>query len=383
LSRFAALLLAAAGVAACAAEPGAGPASPFGPPLRIDLGPERAPEALGAGDFDGDGRPDLVVGSSGSNDVTVLLGDGRGGFRVGRSFPAGPNPAEIFVGDFDGDGRLDLAIANHDSTYVTILLGDGRGGFRPGPGSPLVVHSLPHPHTVAGCDVDGDGILDLVVDSWGEKRLTLLRGDGKGGFRTPGEPIEVGRKPYRNLMAADLDGDGRCDLVSPSYDTGFVTVLFGDGHGGFRAAPPVAAGPAPFTVAVADLDGDGRLDLAFSNYSGQLTDPSDDAITFLLGDGKGAFRAGPRLPTGRGPFQIAAGDVNGDGAADVATANHGSSDLTVAFGGSGGLSPSRVARVPVPEKPDRVMLVDVNGDRRADAVVASSEGHAVFVLLAK
>jgi hypothetical protein len=384
LSRAAALLLAAAaGGLACAAEPAADPPSPFGPSVRIDLGRDRSPEALASGDFDGDGRIDLVVGSFGSNDVTVLLGDGRGGFRVGRSFAAGPNPTEIFVGDFDRDGYLDLAIANHDATSVTILLGDGRGGFRGGPGSPLVVHSKPHPHTVAGCDADGDGILDLVIDSWGENRLTLLRGDGKGGFRTPGEPIEVGRKPYRNLKAADLDGDGRCDLVSPSYDTGTVTVLYGDGHGGFRAAAPLAAGPAPFTVDVADVDGDGKLDLVFSNYSGQITDPSDDAITFLLGDGKGGFRPGPRLPTGRGPFQVAAGDINGDGAADVATANHGSSDLTISLGGPGGLAASRMARAPLPEKPDRVLLVDVNGDRHADAVVASSEGHAVFVLLAR
>ena len=382
MKRVAPLLLAACGGVACAAEPAA-PPPPFGPAARIDLGRERSPQALASGDFDGDGRIDLVVASGGTNDVTVLLGDGHAGFRVGRSFPAGPNPAEIFVGDFDRDGHPDLAIANHDSTYVTILLGDGRGGFRPGPGSPLVVHSKPHPHTVAGCDADGDGVLDLVIDSWGENRLMLLRGDEKGSFRTPGEPIEVGRKPYRNLKAADLDGDGRCDLVSPSYDTGFVSVLFGDGRGGFRAADPVPAGPAPFTVDVADLDGDGKLDLVFSNYSGQITDPSDDAITFLLGDGRGGFRKGPRLQAGHGPIQIAAGDINGDGAADVATANHGSSDLTIALGGPGGLAASRMARVPLPEKPDRVLLVDVDGDRHAEAVVASADGHAVFALRAR
>ena len=70
-------------------------------------------------------------------------------------------------------------------------------------------------------------------------------------------------------------------------------------------------------------------------------------------------------------------------AVDVATANHGTSDLTIAFGGPGGLAAARMTRVPIPEKPDRVLLVDVNGDRRADAVVASAEGHAVFVLLAR
>jgi hypothetical protein len=381
MKRAAALLVAACCGAARATEPA--PPVPFQAPARIALGSAREPSALVAGDFDGDGRIDLAVASSGSNDVLVLLGDGRGGFRMGRSFPAGAHPTEMFVGDFNRDGRADLAIANHEIPVVNILLGDGKGGFHPGPGSPLAVHSKPHPHTIDGCDVDGDGDVDLVIDSWEENRLTLLLGDGHGGFAAPGKPIEVGRRPYRNLKVRDLDGDGRCDIVAPTYSKGVVTVLGGDGRGNFRAGDPIPAGPAPFTVAVADLDHDSKLDLVFSNYSGQITDPSDDAITFLLGDGKGGFRLGPRLPTGPGPFQVAAGDVNGDGYADAATADFGGSDLTVAFGGRGGLSAARIVRVPLPSKPDRVLLVDVNGDGRADAVTVSSEARDVTVLLAR
>ena len=379
MRRTAVLVLLAIAGAARAAETGA----PFGPPSRIAIGAARRPSALAAGDFNGDGKIDVVVASEGSNDVTVLLGDGRGGLHQGASVPAGANPTEIFVGDFDRDGRPDLAIANHDTSYVTILLGDGKGSFRPAPGSPLTVRSKPHPHTVDGCDANGDGNLDLVIDSWEESRLTLLPGDGKGGFRAPGSAIEVGRKPYRNLKLRDLNGDGKCDIVAPSYGKGVVTVLSGDGRGNFKAGDPIPAGPAPFTVDVGDLNHDGIPDLVFSNYSGQISDPSDDAITFLLGDGKGGFRPGPRISTGHGPFQIAAGDVNGDGFTDVATADFGGADLTVAFGGHDGLSPARTVRVPVVSKPERILLVDLNGDRKADAVVASGEGHDITVLLAK
>ncbi|MFY9552511.1 MAG: VCBS repeat-containing protein, partial [Thermoanaerobaculia bacterium] len=354
-----------------------------GDPVHVALGVASRPYALAAADFDGDGKKDVAVASAGSNDVTVLRNDGRGGLREAGRFASGPHPVEVLAADLDGDGAIDLAIPNHETSYVTLLRGDGKGSFRAFPHSPLTVHSKPHLHTLDACDADGDGWLDLIVDDWGENRLTLVRADGKGGFRGPGTPIDVGRKPYRNLVAKDLDGDGRCDLVTPSYDAGVVTILIGDGRGGFRAGPPIPAGPAPFTVAIADVNRDGKLDLVLENYSGQITDPSDDALTFLLGDGKGGFRLGPRIPTGRGPFDVAAGDIDGDGYADAVTANYGSADLTVSFGGPDGLSPARTVSVPVGSKPERVLLTDLNGDGKADAVAISTEGHDVTVLLAR
>jgi VCBS repeat protein len=349
------------------------------------MGESRQPEALAAGDFDGDGKLDLAVGSGGTNDVTIFFGDGKGEFRRGGSFAAGESPTEIAAADFNRDGRLDLAIANHGVATVTVLLGDGRGGFRAAPGSPLAVRSSPHPHTIAAADVNGDGLLDLVIDSWGENRLTLLPGDGKGGFAVPGVPIEAGRKPYRNLRVADVNGDGKPDIVVPNMVERGVTVLFGDGHGSFRGAdqPPIPAGPSPFSVAVADIDGDGRPDILVENYSGHSADSSGDALTFLLGDGRGNFRPGPRIASGRAPGDIGSGDFDGDRVADAAMVNAGSRDLTVAFGGPGGLSPSRTVTVPGAGRSWRLLVGDFDGNGRADVATASAEDHTITVFLAR
>src|SRR5262249_56311964 len=114
-----------------------------------------------------------------------LLGDGRGGFRVGPEYPAGLNPLDIAVGDFDRDGHLDCAIANHETTGVSILVGDGRGAFSPAIGSPVFSGSRPHVHSVAAADLNGDGNLDLVMESADTDAVQVVYGDGRARFTSP------------------------------------------------------------------------------------------------------------------------------------------------------------------------------------------------------
>ena len=175
-------------------------------------------------------------------------------------------------------------------------------------------------------DFNGDGNLDLVTDSWEEDRLVVLFGDGNGGFATPSTYVAVGRHPYPRIRVADLNDDGRADIVSPNLEGDNVTILLSKSEGGFLQPPgsPFPCGDSPFNVAVGDVNADGKPDLAIVNSPGSTSDRSgQDGLTILLGDGQGGFTTttGSPFVTGKHPNIPAIGDVSGDGVADVAVSN--------------------------------------------------------------
>lgn len=344
------------------------------------------PGIVAIADVNGDGKKDLVVANERSGDSSVLLGDGKGGFSPakGSPFAAGHSPNDLAAGDFNRDGRLDLAFANHETQHLTVLLGDGRGGFAPAPGSPVNVAVRPHPHGIASGDFDGDGSPDLVTDSWGENRLEILFNDGSGKFRQPGTYVAVGKHPYQRIRVADLNGDGRADIVSPNLEGDNVTILLGKGKGTFEqpAGSPVPCGDSPFNVAVGDVNADGLADLAIVNSPSSTSDRSGkDGLTVLLGVGHGRFRAmkGSPFPMGRFPNLAAIGDVDGDKVGDVVVSLPDANRITVFTMSRKGTVASRLD-LPVPGLPKGLAIADLDGDGVADIAVTNNAANTVTVI---
>ncbi len=299
---------------------GAGGFRPSGDPIVFGT----SVQALATGDFDGDGNPDLAI-ATGANQVAVFLGNGAGGFAAapGSPFAAGSGPRSIAIGDFNRDGIEDLAIADF-AGGVTILRGNGTGGFAASQGSPFATGA--GTSAVVAADLNGDGLIDLAAANSSDGTVTVLTGNQAGGFTAaPGGPVAVGMLP-QSMVVADFNRDGIEDLATANRGSGTLTVLLGNGSGGFVAAPgsPFAAGLSLQSVAAGDLDGDGIVDLIASNNT--------EGIKVFVGDGTGGFRAPVAFGAPLNSVSAVVGDFSGDGISDVAAANYVSGGVTILSG---------------------------------------------------
>ena len=221
------------------------------------------------GDFNGDGKPDLLINSS-REGIDVLLNTGGGSFgepiRVSSDWVFGP----LAAADFNGDGKLDLVLPDASRVIGRILLGRGDGTFSPPQEIPGVGRA------VAG-DFNNDGKVDLVAQDVGTLRVLL--GNGDGTFQS-GASIQQAAISYTNELAiADFNGDGHVDLAVNYGDpwNGYtVSIFLGNGEGSFQASVSTRVGAA--TLLVADLNGDGFPDLV-------------TGFDILLGKGDGSFQA--------------------------------------------------------------------------------------------
>jgi hypothetical protein len=215
------------------------------------------PEDIVAGDFNEDGHMDAATAVD--NDIVVLLGNGQGGFGAPANFAAGGEPWSLDKGDFNEDGHLDIVTANWWSDDVSCLLGDGKGRFTIAPGSPIASEKL-NPKSIAVGDFNNDTQLDLITANGGEwdGSLALLLGDGSGTFSDPAF-FYVGGDPFA-VVTGDFNGDGNLDVVIGAFHS-TRTVVLGDGRGGFLYMAVFSDWQELYRpLVVRDYDDDGDLD---------------------------------------------------------------------------------------------------------------------------
>ncbi|HEY2867337.1 MAG TPA: VCBS repeat-containing protein [Pyrinomonadaceae bacterium] len=335
-------------------------------------------------DVNKDGNPDIIVPNGGG--ISVFLGDGKGGFPQadGSPFASGQTGADIGVVDFNGDGNLDVALANHGVKTCEILLGNGKGQFSLAPGSPFNVESNPHPHGIAVGDFNHDGRADIAIDSWAENKVLVLSGKGDGTVQGPGVKFDVGKMPYQRLRVADVNEDGNADIITSNFESASVSILLGDGKSGFTRKD--FSTPAdPFGIAIADVNGDKHLDIVIGHYSGHVVDTSGNAMSVLLGDGKGNFSLlkGAPFSTGNYPGTVAAGDINGDGIADIVVPNYEDGTLTIYLCTKDAVTPAPYSPIRVGRTPHGVTIADLDHDGIGDIVVTEEEDNDLLILLSK
>jgi hypothetical protein len=329
--------------------------------------------AFAVGDLNGDGLLDVMTPSTSTPGVLVFLADGQGGFRLPVHHPLNAAQAAgdtgFAAGDFDRDGRLDLAVAT-GSGIVTLLRGDGTGGFAApawtGIAPGVVVSRL------AIADLTGDGVPDLVAGVANRSHLEVLQGDGAGSFILGYAIIACGQ----GSVAGDFTNDGYVDVLGTCPSTG-PQLARGNGTRTFTATPVEGMTEAD-AVAVADFNRDGIKDFMFTaNGRAFVVMRHDPAVS-----GGQVIAISLPATSGDDAGSAAAGDFNGDGHLDAAFGGRGQ-NIYVALGdGQGGFGSASV----VPTSGGNLVQIearDLNGDRRDDLVLRSADPAGLQVLFAK
>jgi hypothetical protein len=343
----------------------------FAVPVHYAAG--KQPASVAIGDFNGDGFPDMAVANAKDGNVSIFLGRRDGTFQSAGSYFSGNDPVAIVTGDFNGDGKLDLAVANKGDADISLLEGNGNGTFN----APLTSPADLGPVSLVAGDFNRDGNLDLAVLNQVLGRVAILINDGHGQgtfhfFAT----YLTGLNP-QTIATGDLRGIGVKDLVfdyRPGAPGPNVGVLLGNGDGTFQSVVNYSAGNGAVGLAVADLNGDGKPDVVVTNIT-------TNTISVLLNNGNGTLKPAVSYAVGAAPIAVVASDFTHDGKPDLAVANSGDATVSLLVGSGMGLFKAAVpydSGLPS-SSPAALAVGFFNGG--ADLAVANAGANEVTVLL--
>lgn len=329
---------------------------------------ETSIQSAAVGDLDGDGDLDVAVSIWEARQLVVYRNDGSATFTRSTVI-AGQRAGDIGIGDFTGDGHRDLALlrmvaGSYSDGEALIFPGNGAGAF----GAPVTTLVPGEPGMMRVVDANGDGKRDLLVA--GSRGVVAALGNGNGTFALL--PVNDPVDPKSDLATGDLNGDGHVDFAvisdAPQKDD-FLRVFLNNGNGTFRAAGDYF-GMVYFAVTVADVDADGRADLVGGSYAGN--------VAVLRGNGDGTFPQTPELWQSGHVWDLVAGDFNRDTWMDVVMlGGYASNDLQMIAGTGPGAFDAYRAWLPngaVPywdtynQHTFQTTAADMNGDGAPDVV---------------
>ena len=337
-----------------------------------------APHSLTSADLDLDGDIDVIATLPDffTNDdaVQVMLNDGKGRFSAGESIHSTYDfPQGIATGDFNDDGYADLVWTPDQPPYPYVYaINNGDGTFA----SPIVGQTATcGTGDASTADVDNDGDIDIIVPNnrggpgcdavATTARIVPNKGDG-----TFGTDYGVDFKLLQEyVLGADLNGDGKTDLMSAAAQNG---VVLGKGGGAF--GPVQLADVRGTNLQAGDLDDDGDLDVVSGDSSFSQT-------TVMRNDGRGRFRKNTIYPseqvsTYANVWDVGLGDFDGDGRIDIAVSNTSANDVGLHFGRGDATFQRRQVRYGTHANPLDIAVADFNGDGRSDIVTCAAIGSS-------
>ena len=335
-----------------------------------------APTSVAAADVNGDNKLDIIVANNGTNNIGVLLNGGHGMLTTQSVFSIGSDsgPLTAVAADVNGDNKLDIIVANSGTNSVGILLNSVHGTF-----FVQTTYSAGFASSAVVADVDEDNEPDIIVTNHGSDTVSVLLNSGNSIFSTPTTfSTGSGSSPW-SVVAADIDGDNKLDIVVANLDMDNVGVLLNTGSGTFSAQRTYStgSGSSPWSVVAADVDGDSKLDIVVANLG-------MGNVGVLLNTGSGTFSAQRTYSTGAGSFPhcVVTADANGDNKLDIFVANSGAGNVGIFLNmGNGTFSTQLTRSTGYGSSPWSVVVVDVDGDNKPDIIVTNHGTNSVGVHL--